>query len=143
VRQRSVRKSVLGAVVPVAAVLAAAVACGGGSSSGPGTTAQTPTGSAEHPTKLIGDVGHDDAFTITFKDQDGKDLSRIAAGTYPVEIDDESTIHNFHLSGGGVDKLTGVGSTGKQTFSITLKPGTYSFQCDPHAGQMHGSFTVT
>ena len=26
---------------------------------------------------------------------------------------------------------------------MTLKPGTYTFVCDPHSSQMHGTLTVT
>ena len=64
----------------------------------------------------------------------------VAAGTYSLTIKDESTLHNFHLSGDGVDKTTSIGSTSTSTFSVTFRPGTYTFVCDPHSSQMHGSF---
>jgi plastocyanin len=135
-------------------IVAGAVACGGGSSTTDSPTVATggqsssptssgPAAAAEHPSKLIGDVGHGDAFSISLKDPAGKAITNLAAGTYTLEINDESSIHNFHLSGTGVDQSTGVGSTGKKTFSVTFKPGTYTFMCDPHAGSMHGSFTVS
>jgi plastocyanin len=60
-----------------------------------------------------------------------------------VEVHDDSGIHNFHLQGTGVDDLTSVPETGVKTFTVTFKPGTYTFVCDPHASQMHGEFTVS
>ena len=51
-------------------------------------------------------------------------------------------MHNFHLTGPGVNVKTSVGATGTKTFTVTLKKGTYKFVCDPHAGFMKGSFTV-
>jgi plastocyanin len=128
-------------VLLVAAVAAVATACGGGSSAK--TPAAANPGPAQHPTKLVGDVGHNDAFEITLKDQSGAAINNLAAGTYTLTVDDESTIHDFHLTGPGVDETTAVGSTGTKTFTVTFKPGTYSFVCDPHAGSMHGQFTVS
>jgi plastocyanin len=77
------------------------------------------------------------------------------AGQINLVIDDKSNIHNFHLLGPGgkqvaavvkgkVKKLvdTGVSQTGTTTFTVTLKKGTYTFVCDPHASSMKGSFTV-
>ena len=63
------------------------------------------------------------------------------AGKIKLVVDDKSSIHNFHLSGPGVNVKTSVSSTGKKTFTITLKKGTYKFICDPHPF-MKGSFTV-
>lgn len=127
----------MGAVVAVAA--SACGGSGGGSSGGKAA----PVGSPQHPASLVGVVGHNDAFSISLSDPSGNAISDLAAGTYSLTIKDESTIHDFHLTGAGVDHATGVGSTGTTTFSVTFKPGTYSFVCDPHASSMHGSFTVS
>jgi hypothetical protein len=130
------------------AALATTLAACGGSSSG-GTTGagagSTPSAAApaQHPTQLVGDVGHDDAFAISLKDQDGKPISNLAAGTYKLVVNDESSIHDFHLMGGSVDKTTSVPDKGKQTFTVTFTPGSYSFLCDPHARSMRGDFTVS
>jgi plastocyanin len=81
-------------------------------------------------------------FTITLT-QGGKKVSKLKAGTYVFKIADKSNIHNFHLTGPGVNKKTGVGFKGSTTWKLTLKKGTYKYVCDPHASFMHGSFTVS
>ena len=73
----------------------------------------------------------------------GKDLKTIKAGTYKIKVEDKSNIHNFHLMGPGLNKKTTVGFKGDQTWTIKLKPGRYTYQCDPHAATgMKGHFTV-
>jgi hypothetical protein len=128
------------AMIPAAVGCLLAAGCGGSSSSGGGSSASAPL---QHPAMLVGDVGHDDAFKIGLTDDKGTPITHLAAGTYSLTINDESSIHDFHLTGSGVDKATTVPGTGKQTFSVTFTPGTYSFVCDPHQSQMHGKFTVS
>jgi plastocyanin len=41
-----------------------------------------------------------------------------------------------------VNKATTVSFMGNKTFRVTLKKGTYRYQCDPHSSQMNGRFTV-
>jgi len=65
------------------------------------------------------------------------------AGTIKLVVADKSSIHNFHLTGPGVNVKTSVASTGTKTFTVTLKKGTYKFVCDPHKSFMKGSFTVS
>ena len=62
-------------------------------------------------------------------------------GPIKLVISDKSNVHNFHLTGPGVNVKTGVSTVGTKTFSITLKKGTYKFICDPHPF-MKGSFTI-
>src|SRR5438270_11811897 len=121
-------------------VVAGSTACGGGSTT-PKKSSVPPA--AQHPKSLVGVVGPHDAFSISLSDESGNAIKNLAAGTYSVTIKDESTIHDFHLSGAGVDKTTGIGSTGATTFSVTFSPGHYTFLCDPHASSMHGAFIVT
>jgi plastocyanin len=74
----------------------------------------------------------------------GKDLKTIKAGTYKIKVEDKSSIHNFHLFGPGLSKKTTVPFTGETTWTIKLKPGKYTYQCDIHASQgMKGTFKVT
>jgi hypothetical protein len=80
-------------------------------------------------------------FTISLT-QDGNPVTELAAGTYTIQVDDEADIHNFHLTGSGVDESTDVAGTGQTTWEVTFEPGEYTFVCDPHAGSMNGSFTV-
>ena len=98
-----------------------------------------PPPSRRTPT-LNGTVGP--GFTITLT-QGGKKVTKLKAGTYVFKIADKSTIHNFHLTGPGVNKKTTVGGKGTSTWKLTLKKGTYKYVCDPHASFMKGSFTVS
>jgi plastocyanin len=72
-------------------------------------------------------------------------VAKLKAGVpYRFVISDRASIHDFHLSGPGLNRvLTGVGFTGTKSFVLTLKKGTYRFVCDPHAPIMHGSFAVS
>jgi plastocyanin len=67
----------------------------------------------------------------------------VPAGTYVITIKDKSNIHNFHLKGPGVNKLTSVAAVKTYVWKVTLKKGTYTFVCDPHASIMHGVLKVT
>jgi plastocyanin len=98
-----------------------------------------PTALAATPT-LTGTVGPGFKITLT---QSGKKVTSLKAGTYVFKIADKSSIHDFHLSGPGVDKKTAVGSSTNVTWKLTLKKGTYKYVCDPHASFMKGSFTVS
>jgi len=89
--------------------------------------------------KLAGLVGP--GFNISLK-QAGKTVTKLKAGTYTITVSDKSNIHNFHLTGPGVNKKTSVGGQGTTTWKLTLKKGTYKFVCDPHATIMHGTFKV-
>ena len=67
----------------------------------------------------------------------------LAPGDYTLVVNDQSSAHNFHLSGpGGVDVSTDVSAEGEQSFDVTLVTGEYAFVCDPHASTMRGTFTV-
>lgn len=81
-------------------------------------------------------------FTITLKKGTTK-VKSLKAGKYKIVIKDLSNIHNFHLTGPGLNKKTGVGPKGTFTWTVTLKKGTYKYVCDPHATIMKGSFKVT
>jgi plastocyanin len=92
-----------------------------------------PAGAA--PPTFKGTVGP--GFTITMAKKPTK------PGKITLAVSDKSSIHNFHLTGPGVNVKTSVSGTGTKTFSITLKTGTYKFVCDPHKSVMKGSFKVS
>lgn len=96
-----------------------------------------------HPKALVGTVGENDAFAIEVTDQDDNDVENIAAGTYKLTIHDDSAMHNFHLTGPGVDVSTEIADVTTKTVTVKLQPGEYTYQCDPHASQMHGTITVS
>jgi plastocyanin len=95
---------------------------------------------AHKATTLTGTDGP--GFTITLKSGSAA-VKKLTAGAYTIVIHDKSNIHNFHLTGPGVDKKTSVPFVGNQTWKVTLKKGTYKFICDPHKTIMHGQFTVS
>jgi plastocyanin len=97
------------------------------------------TASAKTPA-LTGEVGP--GFKIELN-AGGKDVKTLKAGTYTIKVEDKASIHDFHLFGPGVNKATTVPFTGEQTWTLKLKKGTYTYQCDPHAASgMKGTFTV-
>jgi len=114
--------------------------CGGddddGGEAAATTEASATTGGGGSGTTLNGSVGP--GFEISLDGTDG-----ITAGDYTIVVNDQSSAHNFHLTGpGGVDVATDVSGEGEESLDVTLAAGEYTFVCDPHASQMKGSFTV-
>jgi plastocyanin len=105
------------------------------------TTEETTTGEMGGSSTLKGETGP--GFTIEVS-QNGQDAETVKAGTYTLEVEDKSDQHNFHLIGPGVDEeVTEVPFVGDKSVTVTLKKGTYTYQCDPHASSgMKGTFTV-
>src|SRR3954452_9658015 len=100
-------------LLPLALICIALVAAAAGS-------AKTTKASS-----LSGEVYGNSAFKIEMKGANGKALKTVKAGTYKLKVEDKGSIHNFHLTGPGVNKSTSVGGTGEQTWTVKLKPGTY------------------
>ena len=111
------------------AVAATALATAGGGSAGAAKT-------------VNGTVGP--GFTIGLAIQ-GKKVTKLKAGTpYRFVIRDRATIHDFHLTGPGLNRvLTSVPFTGTKSFVLRLRKGSYRFVCDPHSAIMHGRFQVS
>ena len=133
----------LALVIGIAAAALVVTGCGGDDDSASGTTetestTETTTASGSTLTASVGP-----GFEISLQDSEGADVTTLAAGEYTIEVDDQSDIHNFHLTGTGVDEDSGVAETGTSTWTVTFEAGSYHFQCDPHAGQMNGDFEVT
>jgi plastocyanin len=118
-------------------LLGLAAGCGGDDDEASTTTeaATTEATGSGGGTTLNGSVGP--GFEISLDGTDG-----LTAGSYTLVVNDQSTAHNFHLTGSGVDVSTEVGEEEEESFDIELQPGEYTFVCDPHASQMNGSFTV-
>ena len=130
------RRLTLGILVFVLGL--ASAGCGGDDNESSDTTAATTPASTtgDGGTTLNGSVGP--GFEISLDGTDG-----ITAGDYTLVVNDQSSEHNFHLTGpGGVDVSTTVSEEGEKTFDVTLVAGEYRYQCDPHASSMNGSFTV-
>jgi plastocyanin len=82
-------------------------------------------------------------FTITLKKTSGVKVTTVPHGVYVIRVSDKSPIHNFHLTGPGVNKTTTVRAVGNATWTLTLKAGKYTYVCDPHVPAMKGTFRVT
>ena len=90
--------------------------------------------------KLVGTVGPGMTISLT---KGGAKVKSLKAGKYTVTVRDRSVSQDFHLKGPGVNKKTGVGAKGTQTWTVTLKSGAYGFFSDPAQRKLHGSFRVT
>jgi hypothetical protein len=65
-------------------------------------------------------------------------LTRSAtAGKAVITVRDLSAKNNFHLSGPGVNKKTGVAFKGTVKWTVTLQSGTYTYRSDAHATKKH------
>jgi len=138
----------MGAVLGLAVLALALAGCGGSDDEASGTTETTTSettttsqGGQETGMVLRGTVGP--GFEISLTTEDGQPVETLAAGSYTLLTDDKSDIHNFHLTGEGVDVSTDVGGTGTDSFDVTFSAGSYHFQCDPHASTMNGDFEVS
>lgn len=128
------------ASVALVAVALAAAGCGGDDEESAGTE-DTTTEPVAAGSTLLASVGP--GFEIGLETEDGSAVSMLSAGEHTIEVDDQADIHNFHLTGPGVDEDSGVSETGTATWTVTFEPGSYRFVCDPHASQLNGSFEVT
>jgi len=105
---------------------------------GPPVTTPTPT-PAQAGGRLLATVGP--GFTIGVRTTGGALVRAVGAGLWTIIVRDRSAIHNFHLTGPGVNRRTGVGFRGTATWRVRIAEGkTYRFVCDPHSRSMRGSF---
>ena len=138
------RRARIGIVVGLVILALAVAGCGGDDEESAGTDAETTTTTttaSETGAVLNASVGP--GFEISLATEDGQAVETLTAGSYTLLTNDQSDIHNFHLTGDGVDVDTGVSDQGTGSFDITVSAGTYDFVCDPHASSMNGSFEVS
>ena len=140
----------------LALVALAAVGCGNdGGGEGSATAETVATGGAMTGTsttglpKLIGTVGSTndpDAYEIHLTTGDGAEVTTVLPpGEYMLEINDLSTIHDFHLGGprAAVDVATDVAGTGEKTAVVLLQePESYIYFCDAHPARMNVTFSI-
>lgn len=65
----------------------------------------------------------------------------VEVGPATLTVNDRSRTDNFHLTGPGVNKKTGVAFRGRVTWNVSLQPGSYTYRSDKHKG-LRGSFVV-
>lgn len=93
--------------------------------------------------KLIATVGTNDAHVITLTRESGTRVTDIPAGTYTIEVRDRSRMHNFRLSGPGVERRTDVDEIRTETWTVTLRDqSVYTYVCEAHPAEMRETFTV-
>lgn len=77
--------------------------------------------------KLSGKVGP--AKVISLK-RGASAVKTLKAGKFKLAVSDLSKTDNFHLSGPGVNKKTGVKSKGSAVWTVALRVGTYTYRSD-------------
>jgi NitT/TauT family transport system substrate-binding protein len=73
---------------------------------------------------------------------EGKRVTSLNAGKYTFVVFDRSAKQNFRLDGPGVHKQTSVRGTGRATWTVTLKKGTYRYGSSGKGG-LRRSFKVS
>ena len=96
--------------------------------------------SSAAPVRLTATVGP--GYTITLK-KGSAVVKTLKRGKYTITVRDRSSEHDFHLRGPSGRMISTLGWTGTKTVTLVLKPGRYTYVCDPHADDMFGSFRVT
>ena len=71
----------------------------------------------------------------------GSKVRSLTAKKYKITVSDTSKTQNFYLKGPGVNRKTGVAARARATWTVTLKPGRYTYRSDK-SRKLHGTFTV-
>ena len=98
-------------------------------------TASTPPPSSTPPTKLAASIGPGNAFSL-------RPHGGLVAGKAVITVKDRSASDGFRLSGPGVRKATGAKFRGTVRWTVTLKPGRYTFG-SVRVPKRHTTFTVS
>jgi hypothetical protein len=88
--------------------------------------------------KLSGKVT---AKAISLKTGAGAKVKTLVAKKYKLTVSDASNKQNFHLKGPGLNKKTGVAAKTRATWTVTLKPGKYTYGSDKNR-KLRGTFKV-
>jgi plastocyanin len=81
--------------------------------------------------------------TISLRQADGTKPTVLNGITsVKVVVTDRSKTDNFHLTGPGVNRATGVGFRGRATWNLKVSTGVYRYRSDRHK-TLRGSFSVT
>ena len=80
--------------------------------------------------------------TIALKTSAGARVRTLKRGVYLITVRDLSKRQNFHLSGAGINRKTGLAQTGTVTWRVTLKAGTLRYVSDASPKTLRGTATV-
>jgi hypothetical protein len=72
----------------------------------------------------------------------GQRVTALEAGDYSFATTDQSKSDNIHITGPGVDVATGRRFRGHKTWTLRLRPGTYTYRSDRQKSHLRGAFTV-
>lgn len=97
--------------------------------------APAPTPKPAAPARLAGAIGPGATVTLG-------PLGSASAGKTTITVRDRTASDGFRLAGPGVQRSTGVGFRGAVTWTVTLKPGRYSFGSVRHP-KARRSFTIS
>ena len=100
----------------------------GGSPPPPPPPPPPPAPPPAKPQKLTAKIGEVGPPTLTTPS--GKRVKTLAAGRYALVVKDNSTHHNFHLRGPGVNRSTGIAAKRTYTWTLTFRRGTYTYRDD-------------
>jgi hypothetical protein len=79
---------------------------------------------------------------ISLATASGARVRSLVSATYSLTVRDLSTRDNFHLTGPGVNRKTGIAQKQTLHWKFVLRAGTYRYRSDAHA-KLKGSFVVT
>jgi hypothetical protein len=66
----------------------------------------------------------------------------VRAGRVRITVNDRTAAHNFHLTGPGVNRRTGVAFRGQARWTLTLRRGVYRYRSDARPS-LRGTLRVT
>jgi hypothetical protein len=105
-----------------------------------GTGPPPPPPPPPPPTRLTAVVGP--GTTIALRSAAGARVRTLKRGAYVITVRDLSKRQNFHLSGAGVNRRTGLAQTGTVTWRLTLRPGTLRWVSDSSPKTLRGTAVV-
>jgi hypothetical protein len=82
------------------------------------------------------------ARSIAVTDSDGRRVTELAPNAYRLVVKDLTKAQNFHLRGPSVNKRTRVTAKVTTSWTLHLRPGTYTYRSDKRA-TLRGTFTVS
>ncbi|MGI9112048.1 MAG: cupredoxin domain-containing protein [Gaiellaceae bacterium] len=100
-----------------------------------------PTPAPAPAKKLNATVGP--GATISLRSPAGARVLTLKAGAYVITVRDRTKLHNFHLTGVGVNRKTGVARVATVTWNLTLKRGKLVFLSDKSPLRLRGTVTVS
>lgn len=97
-----------------------------------------PPPPAAQPGRLTGKVT---AKRITLNTSSGSRVRSVVAKAYRVTVTDSSNKQNFHLTGPGVNRKTGIRAKARTRWTLRLRPGKYTYRSDKNR-RLKRTFTV-